>query len=269
MVAVIANRVNKAKLRGGARGLRARAVRSACEAARALLHGDGRHASRIRRARERPAARPGRNLADSSRAGLGEPGVAALAGAARRTAHRRPIRRARLRAFRHERRRSIARHVGRRSRGGRRCGGPGAIRAARHLPGRRDRRRVRGTTSGPRLRPRPLRRVCARPKIPRRGRRGRRAPRRDPRGLDGAESGVPPGVQHALPPATARRSKWPGTRICSGDTTSAEAATRLFRARGGLDVSELAPQVRARTLGHARAGRPSGAGRRGPGRSPR
>jgi pimeloyl-ACP methyl ester carboxylesterase/DNA-binding CsgD family transcriptional regulator len=31
-------------------------------------------------------------------------------------------------------------------------------------------------------------------------------------------------------------------------STSADAATRLFRARGGLDVSELAPQVRARTL---------------------
>jgi DNA-binding NarL/FixJ family response regulator len=32
------------------------------------------------------------------------------------------------------------------------------------------------------------------------------------------------------------------------ETTSPDAATRLFRARGGLDVSELAPQVRARTL---------------------
>ena len=31
-------------------------------------------------------------------------------------------------------------------------------------------------------------------------------------------------------------------------STTAENATRLFRARGGLDVSELAPQVRARTL---------------------
>jgi pimeloyl-ACP methyl ester carboxylesterase/DNA-binding CsgD family transcriptional regulator len=31
-------------------------------------------------------------------------------------------------------------------------------------------------------------------------------------------------------------------------STSAEAAARLFRARGGLNVSELAPQVRARTL---------------------
>jgi pimeloyl-ACP methyl ester carboxylesterase/DNA-binding CsgD family transcriptional regulator len=31
-------------------------------------------------------------------------------------------------------------------------------------------------------------------------------------------------------------------------TTSAEAATQLFRARGGLNVAELAPQVRARTL---------------------
>jgi pimeloyl-ACP methyl ester carboxylesterase len=32
------------------------------------------------------------------------------------------------------------------------------------------------------------------------------------------------------------------------DTTSPEAATRLFRARGGLNVSELAPQIRVRTL---------------------
>jgi pimeloyl-ACP methyl ester carboxylesterase/DNA-binding CsgD family transcriptional regulator len=31
-------------------------------------------------------------------------------------------------------------------------------------------------------------------------------------------------------------------------STSADAATRLFRARGGLNVSELAPQVRARAL---------------------
>lgn len=32
------------------------------------------------------------------------------------------------------------------------------------------------------------------------------------------------------------------------DSTSPDAATRLFRARGGLDVSGLAPRVRARTL---------------------
>lgn len=31
-------------------------------------------------------------------------------------------------------------------------------------------------------------------------------------------------------------------------TTTAEAATRLFRARGGMNVCDLAPLVRARTL---------------------
>ena len=89
--------------------------------------------------------------------------------AARRTAHGRPLRRARLRALGRQHRRSVARDVGRRSRSGRRCGEPRAIRVARHLPGGRGRRGVRGTTSGPCLRPRPLRRVCARATVPRRG----------------------------------------------------------------------------------------------------
>ena len=50
----------------------------ACEAARALLHGQGRRASGLRRPRERSAARQGRNLAQSSRARLGEPACGAI-----------------------------------------------------------------------------------------------------------------------------------------------------------------------------------------------
>ena len=46
----------------------------------------------------------------------------------------------------------------------------------------------------------------------------------------------------------ARPSRWRGTRICFGAPPRAETAVRLFEARGWLDVRDLAPQVRARTL---------------------
>ena len=141
---------------------------------------------------------------------------------------------------------------------------PGAIRVTRHLPGRRGRRRVCGATSGPRLRPRSLRRVCAWATIPRRGRRGGRAPRRDPRGLDGAESGVPPGVQHALCPARHTRANGlvrgsaQGHHVSRRRNTSVPGARRPQRL--GARAAGPCPDP-----GHARAGRPSGAGRRGPG----
>lgn len=49
-----------------------------------------------------------------------------------------------------------------------------------------------------------------------------------------------------LPHATPEQMDWYEELL--RQSTTAEAATRLFRARGGLNVSELAPQVRARTL---------------------
>ena len=60
-----------------------------------------------------------------------------------------------------------ARHMGRRSRGRRRRRRRRALRAARHLAGRRDRDRLRGAASGPCHRPRPLRRLRARPQASR------------------------------------------------------------------------------------------------------
>ncbi|MGH3206459.1 MAG: alpha/beta fold hydrolase [Trebonia sp.] len=49
-----------------------------------------------------------------------------------------------------------------------------------------------------------------------------------------------------LPDGTAEQMAWYQDLLRR--STTAETAIRLFRARGGLDVSELAPQVRARTL---------------------
>ena len=152
-----------------------------------------------------------------------------------------------------ESRRSVARGVGRRPRDRRRRGGPGALRAARHLPGRGDRGRLRGThirSASPTSSSTAATRAAASSAG---GRGGARPRRGDPRRLDGAEPSVPPHVQHCYSFRTARPSRWPGTRICCGAPPRPRTPRRLYRARGDLDVTELAPQVRARTLVCTRA----------------
>jgi hypothetical protein len=145
--------------------------------------------------------------------------------------------------------------VGRRSRNGRRHDGPGAIRAAGRLSGSSDRRRVCGGTPGARLRPRPLREYA----------RGRRF-----RGQGEEENAIVGAIRAGwkapnpafrrvfgalfLPNGTPEQMAWYEDLLWR--TTTAAAATGLFRARGGLNVCELAPQVRARTLVmHARGDR--------------
>ena len=61
-----------------------------------------------------------------------------------------------------------------------------------------------------------------------------------------------------LPHGTPEQMAWYGELLRM--TTTADAAVRLFRARGAVDVTDAAPRVKARTLViHAR-GRPSRAG---------
>ena len=80
-----------------------------------------------------------------------------------RRPHARPLRRARMRAVGYEGRRAVGRDLGRGPRNRRRGRRRRALRAAGHLAGRGDRGRLRGTASGAGQRPRPLRRLRARP----------------------------------------------------------------------------------------------------------
>ena len=158
------------------------------------------------------------------------------------------------------------RDLGRRSRDGRRRRGPRSLRAARRLAGRGDRGRLRGAASRAGHRPRPLRRLRARPDVARRRGSARRrgAGLGDPRGLDGAEPGVPPRVQHAVPPARHRRADGVVRRAAAALDLRRDRGAALRGARRASTCSTSRARVTTPTLVAARARRPRRAGRGGP-----
>ena len=191
----------------------------------------------------------GRDLADPSRLRLGEPGLAPLARAARRAPHGACATTSAAAASR------TRKPASRRSRRGSAISRPSSTRAgldrfallgisqgaaiavayaARHPERVTDLVLYGGYARGRRLRGQ--------------RRRGGRAGRGDPRRLGRRRTRRSAACSACCSSRTARRSRWRGTRICCGRTTSAETAARLFEARGALDVAALAPEVRARTL---------------------
>ena len=83
---------------------------------------------------------------------------------------------------------------------------------------------------------------------PRPGRGGGRGDRGDPRGLDDADPRSA-ACSACCSFQTARLSRWPGTRICSGARRPPRPRHGCIEARGALDVSQpRAAEVRARTL---------------------
>ena len=133
--------------------------------------------------------------------------------------HARPLRRARVRALRPRARRALARHLGRRPRDRRRRRGPRSLRAARRLAGSRDRARLRGAASRAAhasSSSTAATRAAGRGAAPEERRHAEAMISAIRAGWTEAEPRVPPPVQHAVPPARDRRSRWRGTTSCSG-----------------------------------------------------
>ena len=132
---------------------------------------DRRRAARLGRGGRGPLLVKASQLAHPPRVRVGEPGLAALDPVLRRPLPLPPLRRARLRDDRLGRRRPLVRALGWRPRGGGRRRRPRrAVRAARHLAGRRGLRRLRRPPSRARVAPDSLRRLRARLGAPRRPR---------------------------------------------------------------------------------------------------
>ena len=224
-------------------------------AAGPLLHRRRRRAAGLCRPRPRTAARAGGDLVDPPGPRLGEPGVAPLA------------RRARARATRS----SATTSAG----AGSRTASSASSRSTRGWPTSRawstprasDRFALLGVSQGGGGGGRATRRgipsgsptscstgamrAAGRCAAPRSARGGGDA-LGDPRRLDGCRPDVPAPVQHAVPPARHRPSRWRGTTRLQRRSTSAETAVRLYEARGRIDVRRAAragddPDARACT----------------------
>ena len=124
-----------------------------------VLHDERRRAPRLCQHRQRTAAREGVELADASRFRMGQPDLAPLVLRALASPPPRPLRRARQWHVPTRRARCELRHVGPRSRNGRRRGGARSVSAARDLPWRPHRDCVRGEASRARHAPGALRRI--------------------------------------------------------------------------------------------------------------